>query len=421
MLRALLYLTITCMIVAADRGAAGADADASALFAEGERAFAAGDFDEALRLFTAAREAGSTGPSSYYNIGVSQYRLGEYGAAEATFRALAAEFPTFRELAEYNRGLARRADGELDDARIAFERARSSSDETIVALASAQLGEIGGPRTAREPRWTGYFAGGVGYDDNVALLNELVLPSSEASSPLTEVLGVATRDFGARPLRFDASAYAVHYSDVGDFDQTAVRLSFVTEQRLGSWALVAGPTLGRTTVNGDGFEELVGADLRLRRGFGTGFLFEARALYDDSSAADTRFAYIDGSRALLRLSMQHTGAGRVRAGYDVEDNDRADPGVSPSRERWSVVYQRRFSQRWTADAAAFYRTSRYREASVPREEQLVEASLAARRDLRGDWTVGVEYQWFDNGSTDDEFAYDGQRIVLGLSKSFYGN
>jgi hypothetical protein len=372
-------------------------------------------------LFTAAREAGSSGASSYYNIGVSQYRIGDYDAAEATFRTLAAEFPAFRELAEYNRGLALRAGGDLDDARVAFERARSSSDDKIVALANAQLGEIGGPRTVEEPRWSGYFAGGLGYDDNVALLNELVLPSSEASSPLTEVIGVATRDFGARPLRFDASAYAVHYPDVGDFDQTAVRLSFVTEQRLGTWTLVVGPTLGRTTVDGDGFEELLGADLRLRRGFGTNFAFEARALYDDSSAADTRFAYIDGSRRLLRLSIQHTGVGRVRAGYDVEHNDRADPGVSPSRERWSVVYRRPFSESWTADAAFSYRTSRYSEASVPREERLHEASLAVRRELRGEWTLGVEYQWFDNESTADEFTYDGQRIVLGLSRSFYGN
>jgi len=417
MSRALL-LTIACLFMAFARTAAGADG--SALFADGERAFAAGEYQEALRLFTAAREAGSTGPSSYYNIGVSQYRLRDYDAAEATFATLAAEFPALRELAEYNRGLALRATGNLADARVAFERARSSADDKIAALANAQLAAIGAPQLVDEPRWTGYFAGGLGYDDNVALLNELVLPSSEASSPLAEVLGVLTRDFGPRPLRFDASAYAVHYPDVGDFDQTAVRLALEAERRLGQWTLFVGPTLGRTTVDRDGFEELIGADLRLRRAFGTGFVFEARAIYDDSNAADPRFAYIDGSRRLLRLSMQHTGPARVRAGYDAEHNDRADPGVSPSRERWSVVYQRRLSENWTADAAFAHRTSRYSAASVPREERLLELSLSARRELRGNWILGVEYQWFDNDSTAAEFTYDGQRIALGLSRSFYG-
>src|SRR5689334_1730864 len=192
-------LATACMILALARAAFGADA--SALFADGERAFAAGEYAEALRLFTAAREAGSRGPSSYYNIGVCQYRLADYDAAEATFATLAAEFPAMRELAEYNRGLALRADGNFAAAGIAFERARASTDPKIVALANAELVEIGATQVADEARWSGYFAGALGYDDNVALLNELVLASSEASSPLAELLGVLTRDFGPRPLR----------------------------------------------------------------------------------------------------------------------------------------------------------------------------------------------------------------------------
>jgi hypothetical protein len=417
MFRAPVFAT-ACLIMAFARAALGADA--SALFDDGERAFAAGDYAEALRLFTAAREAGSAGPSSYYNIGVCEYRLGRYDAAEATFAMLAAEFPAVRELAEYNRGLALRADGNLAAAAIAFERARASTDDKIVALANAQLVEIGATPVADEPEWSGYFSGAIGYDDNVALLNELVLASSEASSPLAEVLGVLTRDFGARPLRFDASGYAVHYPDVGDFDQTALRLSLEAELGLGQWRMFVGPTLGRSTLNGDGFEELVGADMRLRRAFGDGFVFETRLVYYDANAADARFAYIDGSHGLMRVSMQHTGAARIRFGYDFEREDRADPGVSPSRRRVGVLYQRRLSATWSADTAVAYRTSRYDAASVPREEQLLEVTLAARRALGRNWTLGVEYQWFDNDSTVQDFAYDGQRFAFGLSRSFYG-
>jgi hypothetical protein len=400
---------------------AAAGADASALFAEGERAFASGQYDEALRLFSAARDAGVAGPSSYYNIGVCQYRLGDYAGAEETFAALAVDFPAMRELAEYNRGLALRADGNVADARIAFARAQSSTDEKIAALANAQLAELGAARIVDEPRWSGYFASGFGYDDNVALIDERVLPSSEASSPLVEVLGVLSRDFGSKPLRFDASGYAVSYPEVRDFDQTAVRVSLVADKRLGQWRLVVGPTVGRSTFDGDGFEELVGADARLRRGFGSGFVFEARAIYDDADAGASRFAYLEGARRLLRLSVEHSGAARVRVGYDAEDSDRADPGVSASRDRWSFVYQRPLSRTWSVDAALAHRTSRYDEASMPREERLLELSLAVRRELGSAWTLGVEYQAFDNDSTAAEFAYDGQRAVLGFSRSFYGN
>ena len=72
------------------------------------------------------------------------------------------------------------------------------------------------------------------------------------------------------------------------------------------------------------------------------------------------------------------------------------------------------------DTAFAHRTSRYSAASVPREERLLELSFSARRELRRNWTLGVEYQWFDNDSTVDEFTYDGQRVALGLSRSFYG-
>ena len=416
MIRALAFAT-ACLIMAFARAAPG---DASALFADGERAFTAGQYEEALRLFTAAREAGSTGPSSYYNIGVCEYRLGRYDAAEATFAMLAAEFPAMRELAEYNRGLALRADGNFADAGVAFGRALSSADEKIVALANAQLVEIGATRVVEEPRWIGYLSGGVGHDDNVALLNELIFTGTEVASPLAEVLGVLTRDFGEKPLRFDASGYSVHYPDVGDFDQTALRMSLEAELAVGTWTLLVGPTLGHSTLNGDGFEDLIGADARIRRGFGSGFVFEARAVYDDANAADSRFAYLEGAHRQLRLSVQHSGAGRFRAGYDIEHEDRADPGVSPERERLAVAYQRRLSDRWSGDASAAHRTSEYREASVPREERLLEVSLAARRSLAREWTLGVEYQWFDNDSTVEDFSYNGQRFVLGVSRSFYG-
>jgi len=78
------------------------------------------------------------------------------------------------------------------------------------------------------------------------------------------------------------------------------------------------------------------------------------------------------------------------------------------------------SETWSADASAAHRTSEYSETSVPREERLLELSLAARRLLGRDWTLGVEYQWFDNDSTVEDFSYDGQRFVLGFSRSFYG-
>jgi tetratricopeptide (TPR) repeat protein len=414
MLRALLF-TAGCFLALA-RAAHGADA--SMPFAEGERAFAAGDYGEALRLFTAAREAGSVGPSSYYNIGVCQYLLRDFRSAEQTFASLAAEFPAMRELAEYNRGLALRAAGETTQARVAFGRARGAADPKIVALANAQLAEIGPAPVRAEGRWSGYLSGGAGYDNNVALIDELLVPGGSSSSPLLEALALASRNFGGSSLRVDATGYWVRYPDADQFDQSALRTALVSAHVLGPWTLAVGPTLGRSSLDGDGLEETVGADLRLQRGFGTNLSFDARIVYDDIEAGDDRFAYLAGSRRQLRLAVQHAGAARVRVGYDVESNDRADPGVSAARQRWSVSYVRPLSSAWTTTVGLAHRTSTYDDASLPREERLVELSFAARRELRLGWTLNADYRWSDNDSSVEAFSYAGHRVSLGLSRSF---
>lgn len=408
-------VAVVLLLVALARSACGQDA--GALFADGERAFAAGDYREALRRFTAAREAGATGPSSDYNIGVCQYLLRDYGAAERTFARLAAEFPAMRELAEYNRGLALRADGQIAAAGVAFERARSSGDDKIAALANAQLAELNLSPGARSA-WSGYVAGGVGYDDNVALVDELLLPSGSSTSSLADFVGVASRTLGAGRLRFDASGYLVRYIDADEFDQSAVRVSLTGNRRLGAWTLTVGPTLGRSTLDGDGFEELAGVDLRLRRNLTDDVAFDARIVYDDVDAGAARFAYLEGSRRQLRLAVQRSAAGRVRIGYDLERNERADPGVSASRQRWSLSYLRPVGNAWTTTLGVAHRTSRYGEASVPREERLLELSLGARRELAIGWALSADYRWSDNDSSVDAFSYDGQRVSLGLSRSF---
>lgn len=413
------FLLIIAVGAAWLTSAAAQSVSASALFADGERAFAAGDYREALRLFGAARAAGSRGASSFYNIGVSQYLLRDFSAAEQTFASLAAEFPAMRELAEYNRGLALRAAGDTAAARVAFERASPSADEKIAALSSAQLRELGVALRAAAASWQGYFSGGLGYDDNVALVDDALLTAGDSSSsPLTEALGYLGRDFGAVPLRFDATGYLIRYADAVELDQSAIRLALVAQQRFGSWTLAAGPTLARTTLDGDGFEELVGADLRARRAFGGGLSFEARVVYDDVEGGVSQYGYLEGWRRQLRLSVQHAGDARIRVGYDLERNDRANAGVSPSRRRWTAAYQRGISAAWTADASLAHRTSRYTHASVPREERLLQLSFAARRDLAIGWVLSAEYRWSDNDSTIGAYSYEGQRIAVGLSRTF---
>src|SRR5690606_24689524 len=147
---------------------------------EASEAFAEGDYAAAAARFDAAKEAGMEGPAVDYNRAVSYYRLGNFAEAERIFRELAAAYPEMRPLAEYNLGLTLMRQARPVEARQAFERARAEGDAAVAALADAML-ERTAPEEpiapARKAAWIGLFDFALGYDDNVALVDESSLPA----------------------------------------------------------------------------------------------------------------------------------------------------------------------------------------------------------------------------------------------------
>jgi Ca-activated chloride channel family protein len=100
---------------------------------QGNRLYAEGAFDEALRAYTEAQVAAPESPELVYDIGNVLYRQEDYeGAAEAYTRALAqlGSRPELEGAAAYNLGNARYRLGEYDAAVEAYERAlgREPSD-----------------------------------------------------------------------------------------------------------------------------------------------------------------------------------------------------------------------------------------------------------------------------------------------------
>jgi hypothetical protein len=406
------------------QGLTVAHAQPADALAAGRAAFEQGDYAAALRLFQAARAEGTDTAALAYNIGVCQYRVGDYTAAEASFATLAARFPSFRPLAEYNRGLALLALERRDEAVAAFTEARDEGDERLSALARAALAELGGAgaQAAKLVRWRGYFSAAAGHDDNVALVDELSLPAStSAASPLTELLGYAGLQFGTRvPVRVDFSGYVVRYADSAAFDQDSLRVDAVLSWTLGdSWRLEAGPHVGSSTLDGDGFEQTLGADLRATRSLGRQLAFDVQFLYDDITSPSTRFEFVEGSRERLRVGIERRVTGRrLRVVYELDSQDRADPNVSPDRDRLMLIWGSRLGGRWSTDGALAHRTSRYDASTVPRKERLNELALGVRRELGASWLLNLDYRWTDNNSNVSVYSYTSRRIAIGVSRTF---
>src|SRR5690606_23312566 len=101
-----------CMLFAYSGAVDAQSAASGEAFREGTRLARQGLNRAARRNYEAAPATGHAEPLVHYNLGVTQYRTGNYAAAEAAFREAAAD-PRLAALASYNQGLVHRANGDF--------------------------------------------------------------------------------------------------------------------------------------------------------------------------------------------------------------------------------------------------------------------------------------------------------------------
>jgi hypothetical protein len=387
-----------------------------------QRAFQDGDHASALLFFETARDTGLDGPAVHYNIAVSQFELGRYENAGQTFALIAHRFPQMRGLAEYNLGLVARRLGDVTEARAHFLRAYelSPDDRTIRVLASRRLRELE-PDVRTASRWTAAAGVRAGNDDNVALRDEAGLPSgTTVESPMTDVFVSIQGPWNGRSgFRLDGSAYLIKYFDADEFDQSELRGGVFYEWRPDEWRIQIGPHASAGTLGGDAFDRKAGGSARLVRYVGRSAAIDLRYTYDDVSDTGSLFAGIAGSRQQFDARYRWYADGRrLQLRYLLETNDRADPGVSPHRNRFAVDYRYQLEAGWGYEAGVDFRNSDYADLATPREENLLTLRGTLTYAFTGNWIALFEYRNSDNDSTDESFSYDRAQITLGATKSF---
>jgi len=401
--------------VAAQQGAAGA----SEAFASGTAAFERDDFERALGYFESARDAGLGGPAVHYNIAVANYKLGRYDAARSEFALIAERFPAMRELAEYNLGLVALRQGDEGEAEEHFRWAlENAQDEKIRRLAELKLPAPTPPSTVR---WYRLLNVRLGHDDNVRLLSDdVALPSgTSADSASTELTGFLSGPIGrSRGLRFDGSLYTIRYQDAPFFDQDVLQIGLHYQWRFGRWQAEAGPHLSFSTLDGDGYENRSGAELRLRRALGLRSLFGARLVHDEIGEGDARFAFVEGSRDWLelRFEQQHE-RGRLAFSYAVEASDRSS-SIASGRDTLRFRYRHSLGARWAAEWEGQFRRSDYGGSATPRDEDLLELGFGLTRSFSDRLSLDGRLVASDNDAP-GPYSYTRRRVVLSLSSTFY--
>ena len=415
MLRHELAALLAMVLLVASTGGLAADPDTA--WESGSAAFAAGQYDEALHHFEEARDGGMGGPAVHYNIAVCQYSIGNYRAARDTFQLIASQFPSMRGLAEYNVGLAERRLGNPAAAQRQFVAAyRHSNDEKVRTLAVSQITEL-----ERELRsdWYGLVGVQVGYDDNVALRDSLGLPAGvTAESPMADLFATLSGSV-ARGLELNGSLYAVTYLDASEFDQSELRLGARYTVDYGDWRHRAGLFVVAGTLGGSSFNREVNLDLRSARYIGDDTMLELRLRYDEVKSAQFRFDGIEGSRSRLDLLYRRNGVGHSLAvGVGLEDNDRLDAGVSPSRQRILADYRYQLNDQWQLGSLAYFRWSDYDDVALPRTEDLFSIAVQAVYEIDTAWQISGTYQYSKNDSSDPIYSYDRNLMTVGFQRLF---
>ena len=410
----LVSLLLPTSLWAADPGAAK---DA---FEAGRTAFAQDDYLLALSNFEIARDSGLAGPAIHYNIAVCHYKLDDYQAAESAFRIVSNDYPAMRSLAQYNLGLVAMKQSRDDEARTYFEQARQSSlDEKVARLAENMLRRLDPIPEAK--RWFSMINARLGHDDNVSLIADIGLPAGEsAASNFTEFFGVLSGPLSSRRgLRFDGSFYSVRYSDVQGFDQNALRLGAVYQWRWGNWQTEAGPYLNHSTLDGNGFEQIASAGIALKRAINDHMSVSARYEHDEIDEIEPQYSFVSGSRDRFRFMLQsRSNKAITTVGYILEQNDRQDPNVSPTRNGLFARIRYSLRPNWLLDLEMSLRASSYNDLPQQRDEDLTEVAVGVSRTFQSGWRITGAYRWSENDSNDTIFSYDRARVSFGLNKAF---
>jgi tetratricopeptide (TPR) repeat protein len=383
--------------------------------------FNAGDFAAALQGFLDARRSGLNTSGLRFNLGATYYRLHRYAEAQGEFEALARD-PQWAPLAHYNLGLTAQRRGDTQQAQAHFDQAqRTTADPNMRALAGVALERLG--RVSLPPRTGTLISMAGGRDSNPALYTDSTTAGSRARGDyFVEAVAVSTRSLsGNTALGWNAHGAAVlrKYLDQGDFDLQGLRAGISRDTDSGVTQFSVGGDYGIVYFDGQLLEQAAALDVQARTRLDAGR--DLRGGY--------RLSRIDGGSAYghlggwqQRISADTGFAWRRalwRAGYQLDLEDRRDPGYSPRRHLLFAVAELPDLAGWRAEMRMEYRASRFSDEDARRDDR---HGLA----LRGSRALGtgrrafVEYSYYRNDSSIDFYDYRRGQLLVGIELALEG-
>lgn len=405
----------------------------------GIQAFKEGDYHRAVQYFRQAEAEGVQTPNLRYNLGVTNYRLGQYEQAEQEFLLLA-ENPQWRHLALYNLGLVAEAQENREAALDYYSRAVDAAEESATGGLAAQKLEELDPKEAAPILERGYaiLSASVGYDDNVVLAPEDGFRDvNEEGDMFTELFGLSSVYVSgdrSEGIRLDADAFTLLYASETDYSFGSFAAGISRLKQHERWHTSLG---ARTTVElaEDGVYA-VQPELSLK---GERSLDEYRLeLVNRLSWIEggSDYDYLTGVRNRLRAQLKRSiPQGKAYTGKGFEYNNRDDLSVqeeffsySPLRIDIHAGVDYQLGHQWALLLYAQYRKSLYSEENrMELDDEILEEKREDDRlrfSLRGEYEFSsnligfAEWIHTDNDSNFSRYSYERNRFMCGIQQVF---
>ena len=406
-----LVTVILCLCLATAQHAAWA-ADNGTAFERGVNASQQGDHAAAVEYFNEALRQGRRDGRLYYNLGVSYYKLGRYDEAARAFQHATSD-TELEALSYYNLALVAVAQNNNKVAGIWLQRCLGvATDRRLRTLAETLQERISiSEESESELVGNAYASVNMGYDDNVLLRDDTLLPSSAIKEDFyLDMFGyatVATRD--AKSPRLDVSAYVLKYNDLPHYDLGFMRIGGSLSRTAGTWSLEPGVHAAFFELGGKPLYRTLSFEMNGQHRLDRQTRLKLDYLFERVTESDSTYAYLAGSRQRVRVRMIRSlpQQARVQAEYAVEINNRDDlvsgttfTSYSPQRQYLRLRGTMPLGASLNGSLSLRYRDSRYRDRNI-----LSDSSVIRRVEHQYDFSAGVSRPWLKNTQLEAEYRY----------------
>ncbi len=408
-----------------------------AAFSSGVSLFRQGRYANARAAFEKALAEGLRTPALFYDLGATEFKLGNLEAAKRNFKRISGD-PRYGQYARYNLGLVARKQGDSAAARTYFSYvSRRASDPSLRELAHRQLKELGPVRNV--PKGVGFLELESGYDSNVILrrLASTVTPSQKGSALFGILTGGSGLLYGSwnHGLQWTGSVFYRGYTAVGGYDQLLFQTGPKYRFPWGGWQWETAAELSYFRFGGATLETTAGVRAKASHSLGSNGTLSFDGGVSKANGG-SNYAYLGGHAYFAGLKGEWAlGSTTFSVAYDhrVERRNGLQTGtqyfdVSPTSDRLVGAFDWAFAKHWSAGIRADYTHSRYQNpdvytqnatlVTVQRVDDYSSLGLSVKRDLSKALYLELSAEHDNNSSTVARYTYAQNVYLLRLSYLF---